>query len=81
MRCVRTPKFSSPRILTKNTKEEGYGDVEQMHENNVSIVAVKQKKLRLQLEQAEEEKAEKRAQLEFAYGKKRAKKEFGEYYE
>lgn len=81
VRCVRTPKFSSPRILTKNTKEDGYGDVEQMHENNVSIVAVKQKKLRLQLEQAEEEKAEKRAQLEFAYGKKRAKKEFGEYYE
>lgn len=81
VRCVRTPKFSSPRVMTKNTREEGYGDVEQMHENGVSIVAVKQKKLRLQLEQDEEAKAEKRSQLEFAYGKKRAHDEFKEIFD
>ena len=80
VRCVRTPKFSRPQILTKNTKEDGYGDVEDMHENGVSIVAVKQKKLRLQLEAREEELAEKKKQLEFAYGKKRAHDEFKEIF-
>ena len=80
VRCVRTPKFSTPRILTKNTKEEGYGDVEDMHDNNLSIVAIKQKKLRLQEEQRLEALAEKRKQLEFAYGKKRAHDEFKEIF-
>lgn len=80
VRCVRTPKFSRPQILTKNTKEDGYGDVEDMHENGVSIVAVKQKKLRLKLEAREEELAEKKKQLEFAYGKKRAHDEFKEIF-
>ena len=80
VRCVRTPKFTPARILTKATKEEGYGDVEDMHENGVSIIAVKQKKLRLQLEAQEEALAEKKAQLEFAYGKKRAHDEFKEIF-
>ena len=80
VRCVRTPKFTPARILTKATKEEGYGDVEDMHENGVSIIAVKQKKLRLQLEAQEEAMAEKKAQLEFAYGKKRAHDEFKEIF-
>ena len=80
VRCVRTPKFTPARILTKTTKEEGYGDVEDMHEAGVSIIAVKQKKLRLQMEAQEEAMAEKKAQLEFAYGKKRAHDEFKEIF-
>lgn len=81
MRCVRTPKYSTAQILSPKTYIQGYGNGEQIHDQHMSVVGIMHRIEKARQEKEEEEKAKKREQLEFAYGKKRAHDEFKEIFD